>query len=320
MPKNYRKIPSMIMNRINSIKGGEFVASVRIKYRNEDINTKLEPLGISISGGKVAAPESFIPDPDFGKYCSINVNGEVIKRTDLPKITDYNTIESPNWGDESKGTHTVDLPFQRYPRDFIAPKYRKITIQHAPAGDSTVFQFQVAKIITKGGVKWDNTTKECLNILLETVGAANVDAPNKDIADEVAAVTLGWEIFPPEKREALLKCILGGRRQINENDSNVFMDRIDFITSLKPIRYVYGLGGTEAYFGGIIRDDLVVFENSKYGNAIYVMYHDWERLSNMSRTQLLSGRLGVDFDRVIHVSGWKSTVRKLVNKRLIKSM
>ncbi|MGF8545695.1 hypothetical protein AAGN67_14990, partial [Klebsiella pneumoniae] len=65
-------------------------------------------------------------------------------------------------------------------------------------------------------------------------------------------------------------------------------------------------------FAPSLEDDLVVFENIEYGNAIYILYDDWDEISKLSRIDLLSGRAGSNFDRIIHSGNWKEEVRKKV--------
>ena len=45
------------------------------------------------------------------------------------------------------------------------------------------------------------------------------------------------------------------------------------------------------------------------------MFDDWEKLSKKTRTELLSGRFGHNFERVLHTSGWKGRVRTIVTNR-----
>ena len=60
------------------------------------------------------------------------------------------------------------------------------------------------------------------------------------------------------------------------------------------------LGPSRSTYG----DDFVVFENIRYGNAIYVMFEGWESLSRKSRIDLLKGsREG--FERIEHRDGWE---------------
>ena len=56
----------------------------------------------------------------------------------------------------------------------------------------------------------------------------------------------------------------------------------------------------------------LVFENVEYGNAIYVMFDNWEELSQKSRVDLLSGKFGENFERVVHTGDWQEKVTKIV--------
>jgi hypothetical protein len=68
----------------------------------------------------------------------------------------------------------------------------------------------------------------------------------------------------------------------------------------------------------MIVPDLVVFEHLAYGNAVYVMFRDWKKLSRMNRIDLMRGRAGTDFARVVHSDGWKAEVSRIVADRLTK--
>lgn len=101
-------------------------------------------------------------------------------------------------------------------------------------------------------------------------------------------------------------------RSPSPEEKEVAGQRYDFFISLKPKKLVFGSSGFRRYFGALLEDDLVVFENIQYGNAVYVLFDNWEELSKRSRIDLLSGRYGTDFKRVIHSSGWKGEVRAIV--------
>ena len=53
----------------------------------------------------------------------------------------------------------------------------------------------------------------------------------------------------------------------------------------------------------------------EYGNAIYVMFEDWEELSKRSRLELLRDRNGAAFERIVHRPGWKDALTTIVNDR-----
>ncbi|HEX3678258.1 MAG TPA: hypothetical protein VHU90_00905, partial [Galbitalea sp.] len=69
--------------------------------------------------------------------------------------------------------------------------------------------------------------------------------------------------------------------------------------------------GLQKYIGYKFGDDFVAFENPRIGNALYLLYGNWEELSQLSRTELLSSRQG-EFDRIIHSARWFDQLRKAV--------
>ena len=63
---------------------------------------------------------------------------------------------------------------------------------------------------------------------------------------------------------------------------------LDF-EQFQPIEYLKGLGGNDHYIGAKYADDLVVFENMRHGNALYVLYGDWATLSQKVWRSFLRG-------------------------------
>jgi hypothetical protein len=68
------------------------------------------------------------------------------------------------------------------------------------------------------------------------------------------------------------------------------------------------------YFGVKFSDRLIAFENLEYGNAIYLLFEDWQELSRLSRTELLQ-RPGNLFYRIKHRFGWQTKLAQIVNGR-----
>jgi hypothetical protein len=83
------------------------------------------------------------------------------------------------------------------------------------------------------------------------------------------------------------------------------------LNRLKPEAYIAGSDGFLRYFGAKFGDDFVVFENVRYGNAIYLMFEKWEELSKRSRVELLAGPRD-QFMRVEHREGWKEQLEAQV--------
>ena len=261
-----------------------------------------------------------VPPPQQGKYSNWNVNGKVVIRKDLPKETHYNYVDAPNWGDSYYGTHTVALPYEKYPREYVAPRNTSIEIEsvdRSPDLPLYVIKFQVSEILNRGSADFEGRLFFCLNLLQENVGASDVEKADITIDEYVRTLHVSWDILPPGTIDEIIARIFPGAKP-TEDDKNTTIERYNFFMSLNPKSLVYGQSGFQRYFGALINDDLVVFENVKYGNAIYIMFENWQELSQKSRIELLSGKFGEKFERVIHTGDWQNKVRKIIEMRLVK--
>lgn len=238
-------------------------------------------------------------------------------RRDLPKEPNYQLHEVPSWGSLTS-THTVYLPHPRYPRDVVAPRLNEITmVQGNPGSDSdqVVLSFRVEEIFTGRDANFENTLLSNLNLLQENVGACNVYPADQSISDYIQTLHVDWEILPPGTVGEVLARLFPNNSGTRE-ERDTAADRFAFFESLSAEKIVYGLSGNRRYFGAILPSGAAVFENLNYGNAVYIFFSDWERLSQLSRIELLSGRQGKDVVRVLHVPGWQNTVRKVVSMPL----
>jgi hypothetical protein len=246
-----------------------------------------------------------------------NVEGREIIRKDLPKETHYNSIESPNWGDSSNGTHVVDLPYEKYPRDFHPPRELEISMSCPDARPGLavyVVAFKVQEVLDKTAKRFEGILFEDLNLLQENIGFCGVEAAEVALKDYIKSLRVSWEILPPGTVDQTIQRLFLGKTP-SAQEKDVAVERYEFFMSLKPKSLVYGDSGFRRYFGALLEDNLVVFENIQYGNAVYVLFENWADLSSRSRIDLIAGKYGTAFERVVHQSGWKGTVREIVAKK-----
>nr|HAE9604433.1 hypothetical protein [Salmonella enterica subsp. enterica serovar Java] len=276
MKRNIRVIPKNIHSKLRRL-GNTVVAGTSIAFTENQLKSgALEHLGIYFDNGVNAYVTSVIPDPLQGKYSLKNVFGEEIVRKDLPKETHYTEIESPNWGDSSNGTHTVRLPYEKYPRDIIPPTLIAIEINHKqPSDGHFIFNFRVTRILDKQSNKFDDELLFDLNLLQENLGKCGIENADKPISTYADTLIVSWEIFPPGSKEETLARIFRGKN-ITSDKKNVAENRYDFFMSLEPKKIVTGNSTFSNYIGAMLEDDLVVFENIEYGNAIYILYDNWD--------------------------------------------
>jgi hypothetical protein len=154
-------------------------------------------------------------------------------------------------------------------------------------------------------------------LLQENTGVCDITTSNISTEEYLSTYKISWEILPPGEKENVINKLFAGRKYTTENKKTA-EGRYDFFLQLKPKEMIIGTSGFQRYFGAKIEDDLVLFENTDYGNALYIMYDNWEELSKKSRIELLSGKFGTNFDRIIHTKGWKNNTKALLKKRKVR--
>lgn len=319
MKHNLRKIPNDIFAKIKTIKGNGVAVGCAVKFKADDLTGGcLKHLGIILTPEGLKFPAKILPPRGRGKFTLYNIDGETIIRKDLPKETHYRSMEVPNWGDSYNGTHTINMPYEAYPRQFIPPALLEISIackDTQPNLPAYVIAFQVMEVLDKTSPNFEKRLFSDLNLLQENVGSCGVESSDVPLADYAKSLHLSWEVLPPGTLDETLQRLFRGNTPSKE-DKDVATERYNFFTSLKPKQLVYGSSGFRRYFGALLEDNLVLFENVQYGNAIYILFNKWEELSKLSRIDLMSGGFeGKDFERVAHVDGWKAKVKEIVTKR-----
>ena len=142
-----------------------------------------------------------------------------------------------------------------------------------------------------------------LNLLQENCGSSFVYAQTTDSQEYLNDLQLEWEILPPGTRDEIIRFFFKGTVATREEEREL-SDRYDVISRLYPISYIKGRSGMQRYFGAKFSDNLVAFENLKYGNAVYIFQHNWVTLSQLTRIELMKTHSG-ELIRIIHRDGWE---------------
>jgi hypothetical protein len=300
--KHFRKIPHHVTTEIARIRGPIRVAAARYVGPVDVSNHLFVGLGLVFPEQLQRLDVIVVPDMTAGRYSSRNVNGDMVVRRDLPKITKSYSFDAPNFGDPSRGTHTIDLDREVYQRDYFAP--REVTFSMKQTGLDDGGRYRIEFISTRVlDPERDGFNEELffeLNLLQENTGVSTViSASQCTVTDHTVE-------------------IVGRMRLTSDQERRVARDYLSVLTRLHrgPPIYVIGLGGTSRYVGVKLAPDLVVFENVHYGNAVYVIRGDWEALSKMSRTELLTGYSDT-IDRVLHIGNdWEMKLQNVVKARM----
>lgn len=322
MKKNYRKIPNFITNRVNECNSDNIVVATILKVKSSELNkSELRNLNISFVDNQLKFEKEFMPNPKNGGYSKKNANGFKITHKDQAKIQKtFYLGERPIYGDWSKGSFSLYVTKKVYPYTKVPPKENTIKIELLESkknSDFNVFTIKVFidEILNKNDPEFLTKLFFNINLLQENAHSVNVFDSNADISDYLKTIYVNWEIFPPGERNSDLARITNKIKNLTKEEVKTIEDRYDFLTKIdNKVEIVYGLGGVRNYFGAKFSDKLAVFENVKYGNAIYILFENWEEYSKLSRTQLQS--LPDDkYIRIIHRRNWKEQVIRIIKKR-----
>ncbi|MFV9507096.1 MAG: hypothetical protein AB4911_21310 [Oscillochloridaceae bacterium umkhey_bin13] len=320
--RSIRKLPEALQLKIAQIADDMVVVGGIKKIPSTDLaNGIYVHLQMRLDGDRPVYPDEVVPDWNIGRYSRFNVDGSVTIRRDMPKTTKTISIETPNFGDWSRGSHTVDLARQVYRRDITDPAEQAIQIDMLDEehGDVSVFvfRFRMCRMFSRSSPRFTDDLHAALNLLIENTGVfGDIYPTDASSEDYLRTLYVNWEILPVGKRDATIAQILNTLKNPSDEVRQRLLARYELLNSLKPISFIIGTNGFRRYFGARFSDSLVAFENIEYGNALYIMYDDWSDLSKLTRGALRATRRhGEDFVRVIHRTGWEAKVRLLITAR-----
>ncbi len=316
--RHIRKIPDFIRSKLEALSDPKVVVMGTKRFNIDHLRKgELSHLDVTVSQeGEVACPsEPVIPDRKCGYVARHNQDGYEIIHRELPKEIFYQCITSPNFGDVTKGWHTSMIPRYRYPRTRIAEMMAAISVQllgtdtnHSTA---TLF-FRVECELDRTAIGFERDLFHCLNLLMECTGTMDIGPCSENGEGLIPTEEVSWEIFPPDGHDDYIKRFFG-KRTPSPQETKTFRRTHEFLMKLHPIALIKGGFSKNMYFGAKIKDDLIVFDCPRIGNAIYILHKDWEFVSKHSRRELLSGKLGVDFERIRHSGNWEIAALTLIN-------
>lgn len=314
MKKNihFRRIPDYIEQELQTIQSQHIVVASLINADKEDINNgKYYPRHMDIGDGRST---SLTPDQLSGLFARYNRNGRIWILKDLPKITKTYSWDVPNFGDSSNGTHTIFISREVYQRRLEPPRDWEITLSVISEDDkTTLLKAQIAIILDRQKTDFKNDLFFAINLLQERFQDCHVlDAKTSN--EELARVTkVGWDIFPPGTIDLDFSVITRSLRNQSPERKQEIQSRAAIINSLHPTEFILGNGMNSRYYGAKYGDNIVVFENLDYGNALYILFDNWQDISKMSRIDILK-RHERDYIRIIHKVGWEKTLKHHIEK------
>lgn len=318
----FRKLPASIEDALEKIEGDLIAVVATKKVNRGDIASGLySHLGLTMEGGAILASGPVQPPAEAGKWSARNAYGWDRRREDWPMVQKSWTFEAPNFGDGARNGWTLHSRTRDvYQHQIFEPQGMAIeaSLLEDRGGSQVIVKFALAPMLSRGMPEFDLMVLWAINVLQENTGVAGVFPSEATHEDYAATIALDWQIFPPGTAEEIVGRILGSARPQNMPDFEKYVrERVTLFESFEPKAYIQGQGGFGSYFGAQFADDLVVFENLRYGNAIYLLYQDWNEASKRSRLELLRDQ-DAHFDRVPHTEGWQNRLGALLHDKLFE--
>lgn len=254
-----------------------------------------------------------VPEIKNGHASKYNQRTKIVTLNDLPKIDKTFTWDSPNFGDWSKGSHEVERTMKVRQKVYFEPLFLSLGIEKLKETDKEIgFKFTINRLLSKTNKSFEVELLRDLNLLQENIGSIDVYDGKAEAKDYLADLQLNWEILPPGTKDEIISSVCHGGSYTKAEEREI-THRYEVINNLHPISFIKGTSGMQRYFGARFTNNLVAFENIKYGNAIYIMKNNWELLSKLSRIELMKSHRG-DFIRIVHRKGWERQFEYFINK------
>lgn len=317
---SYRSVPSFAQDALRDIEGDLVsIAAVKKVKRSEVAVGMYTHVGLSLEGVSIVSAGSIQPLPDAGKWSERNAFGWVRKRTDWPMVQKTWTFESPNFGDSARNGWTMrSWTKDVYQHQIFEPQGMTIeaTVLEDKGGEQIAVKFSLVPMLSRGMPEFDLMLLWGINVLQENTGVTGVFGSEATREEYISTITLDWQIFPPGTVDEVLARLIGSANPKNAPDFEKHVrERVRLFEGFEPKNYIRGQGAFGSYFGAQFADDLVVFENLKYGNAVYLLYQNWDEISQRSRLDLLRDQ-DAHFDRVVHTDGWQDRLTALLHDKL----
>ena len=315
--KHFKRIPDYINRELNGIKSPYVVVSATLKVSLAEIaEGKYRHLGISLKEGNLTMSPTILPPASNGTYSKRNRDGYEIIFKKLPKVSKTFYWETPNFGDPSKGTHENSWTRKVFQRQFVAPREWNLSLEILQQkGDVVLLKVTIDTLFDRNHIAFADDLLFALNLLQENVRDSHVFDANASLDEYLKVTSLGWEIFPKGTLEHAVEKVLGQIRAMTPEKEKRIEDRAHFISTLNPLEYFVGIGMNSKYFGAKFADNLVAFENVDYGNAVYILFGNWEELSKKSPSEILK-RPDKDFVRIPHTRYWKKNLHNEIKRHL----
>jgi hypothetical protein len=308
----FRRVPDTIRAEVQACASETFVvAASRTLPVREVTGGELAHLGVRTQGAHVVSTASTLPPASQGRWSGYNQVGRIVVRKDLPKVRkQMGGWYAPNFGDPSKGEHYVSIERDVYQKQQLHGKQFPLSVTTQEIdGDRVKVAAHVDRIFTADDVDTPDFLM-AISLIRENLGQPHIVPTTQTVDDWLADQIVSWELLPvgAGSERVTLEAIAQRLGATARPDRlAVLTERFEAMENTGYVAVIVGREGFRRYVGYKYKDDLVVLENFDYGNALYVMYSNWEANSSKPRLKLIAEPDG-NFDRVRHTAGWQERV------------
>ena len=141
--QSFRFVPETVKTKVESLSGDIQLGAVKSVGLSEIGRGDYRHLEVEIDqSGRIQVPDDLVlPPKEMGIWSERNIEGWEEKLEHRPKVEFTNIIESPNWGDWSRGSHFVEMRGLRYPRKVHNPRLCRFRVELLGQEGESVFKF-----------------------------------------------------------------------------------------------------------------------------------------------------------------------------------
>jgi len=305
---NQRRITGLGNHASNFERGNALVAAMRV---SKDDKVRLLEAGFDFP---LTPGQLVLPSASLGRTALFNAEGREDVHRDQEKETVYRQVEwtHEQWNGPYTETVTevIERPYERYPRTFVPPPSVELLVRSGPGNQ--LFITGPRRVLGRD----DEMLVHDVNLILdiaqhcEILASEGLAAPMKNLR------RLNWTVLPKgnlpwDKLEPHLKPMLA---QLSETAEPVVKHRLEIVSAFEHDFVAVGKAGFSGYvIFGFPKRGIFVLECTHLGNATYVFGHDWKRLSQMTKSEIL--RDDLHLHRLIHQRGWEHELRKIILNR-----
>lgn len=244
--------------------------------------------------------EQILPSA-IGAKSKFNANGGFNIHRNQPKQTVYRQAEIKDWHGHY---HTVDIPYQRFPRTHIPAPEIEITVVQGANGQNIIRSPRLTK-----GVTPDSEIIHVINLFLELFGECDTLQANLVPVFNVPVTRLNWNLLPPGTYpwNVLRNNVQSAIGNVGINRRHLIERRLETISNHSPNFVAVGNAGFQGYVVfGFPNKNFFILESIHKDNATYVFGQNWQLISQLTKEQILSQNL--QQQRIIHSQGWQNLI------------